>query len=169
MRTNAKLVTPFARIASLGYSIPGAVAAIGILIPLVWLDNIINKISINFFNSSAGLIFTGTWFALLFAYLVRFLALSMHSVESSFIKIPKSLDYVAKVLGASNSKILSKVNVRIGFGGISLGLLIVFVDVLKELPEKIVKDVVIDMTSDQEADYNNFIEYILLSFLSTYR
>ena len=56
MRTNTKLVTPFARIASLGYSIPGAVAAIGILIPLVWLDSIINKISINLFNFSTGLI-----------------------------------------------------------------------------------------------------------------
>ena len=134
MRTNAKLVTPFARIASLGYSIPGAVAAIGILIPLVWLDSIINKISINLFNFSTGLIFTGTWFALLFAYLVRFLALSMQSVENSFIKISKSIDQVAKVLGASNRVILNNIHMKIGLGGVSLGILIVFVDVLKELP-----------------------------------
>ena len=58
----------------------------------------------------------------------------MHSVESSFIKIPISFDYVAKVLGKSNSSILSNIHARIGLGGISLGLLIVFVDVLKELP-----------------------------------
>jgi len=134
VRTNEKIASPFARLASLGYSIPGAVAAVGVLIPLAWLDNFINGISLKYFNTSLGLILTGSWFALLFAYLVRFLALSMNSVESSFIKIPKSLDYVAKVLGSSDSKILTKVNARIGFGGISLGLLIVFVDVLKELP-----------------------------------
>ena len=134
VRTNEKIASPFARLASLGYSIPGAVAAVGVLIPLAWLDNFINGISLIYFDTSLGLILTGSWFALLFAYLVRFLALSMNSVESSFIKIPKSLDYVAKVLGSSDSKILTKVNARIGFGGISLGLLIVFVDVLKELP-----------------------------------
>ena len=96
MRTNSKIVTPFARVASLGYSIPGAVAAIGILIPLVWLDNFINNFSLKYFNFSTGLIITGTWFALLFAYLVRFMALSMQSVENSFIKISKSIDYAAK-------------------------------------------------------------------------
>ena len=134
MRTNYKLVAPFARLASLGYSIPGAVAAVGILIPLVWLDNTINNISLKYFNYSTGLLITGTWFALLFAYLVRFLALSMQSIENSFIKISQSIDYAAKVLGRSNRNILTNIHVKIGWGGISLGLLIVFVDVLKELP-----------------------------------
>ncbi len=134
VRTNSKIAGPFARIASLGYSIPGAVAAVGVLIPLAWLDNLISNFALKYFNISFGLLLTGSWFALLFAYLVRFLALSMHSVENSFIKIPKSFDYVAKVLGTSNSSILTKVHARIGLGGISLGLLIVFVDVLKELP-----------------------------------
>ncbi|MDB3955499.1 iron ABC transporter permease [Alphaproteobacteria bacterium] len=134
MRTNPKLVNPFARIASLGYSIPGAVAAIGVLIPLVWLDNTINNISLKYFNYSTGLIITGTWFGLLFAYLVRFLALSMQAVENSFIKISKSIDYAARILGKSNRKILTSIHIKIGWGGISLGLLIVFVDVLKELP-----------------------------------
>ena len=134
MRTNSKLVSPFARVASLGYSIPGAVAAIGILIPLAWLDNTINNISLKYLNYSTGLIITGSWCALLFAYLVRFLALSMQSVENSFIKISKSIDYAAKILGKSNRKILTNIHMKIGWGGISLGLLIVFVDVLKELP-----------------------------------
>jgi len=134
VRTNSAIAGPFARIASLGYSIPGAVAAVGVLIPLVWLDNLINNFLLQYFDISIGLLLTGSWFALLFAYLVRFLALSMHSVESSFIKIPMSLDYVAKVLGSSNRSILIKVHARMGLGGISLGLLIVFIDVLKELP-----------------------------------
>jgi iron(III) transport system permease protein len=134
MRTNSKLVSPFARVASLGYSIPGAVAAIGILIPLAWLDNTINNITLKYLNYSTGLIITGSWCALLFAYLVRFLALSMQSVENSFIKISKSIDYAAKILGNSNRKILTNIHIKIGWGGISLGLLIVFVDVLKELP-----------------------------------
>ena len=97
VRTNSKIAGPFARIASLGYSIPGAVAAVGVLIPLAWLDNLISNFALKYFNISFGLLLTGSWFALLFAYLVRFLALSMHSVENSFIKIPKSFDYVAKV------------------------------------------------------------------------
>ncbi|MFL2682386.1 MAG: ABC transporter permease [Alphaproteobacteria bacterium] len=134
VRTNSKIAAPFARIASLGYSIPGAVAAVAVLIPLAWIDNIISNFALQYFNISIGLLLTGSWFALLFAYLVRFLALSMHSVENSFIKIPISFDYAAKVLGKSNSSILSNIHARIGLGGISLGLLIVFVDVLKELP-----------------------------------
>ncbi|MAC41098.1 MAG: iron ABC transporter permease, partial [Pelagibacterales bacterium] len=117
-----------------GYSIPGAVAAIGVLIPLVWLDNTINNISLKYFNYSIGLIITGTWLGLLFAYLVRFLALSMQAIENSFIKISKSIDYAAKILGKSNRNILTSIHIKIGWGGISLGLLIVFVDVLKELP-----------------------------------
>jgi iron(III) transport system permease protein len=134
MRTHSKIVSPIARIASLGYSIPGAVAAVAVLIPLAWLDNIISNFTLSVFNISLGLILTGSWFALLFAYLVRFLALSMHSVENSFMKISKSIDYAAKVLGKSNSNILTKIHIKIGIGGVSLGILIVFVDVLKELP-----------------------------------
>ena len=134
MRLNSKLVTPFARIASLGYSIPGAVAAVGILTPLIWIDNSIDNIFMKLFNTSTGLILTGTWVALLFAYLVRFLALAIQSVENSLIKIPDSIDYAARSLGYGRRKVLTNIHFRLIGAGIYIGLLIIFVDVLKELP-----------------------------------
>ena len=134
MRLNSKLITPFARLASLGYSIPGAVAAVGILFPLVWIDNFIDNIFIKLFNFSTGLLLTGTWVALLFAYLVRFLALAIQSVENALIKIPYSIDYAARTLGYGRRKILTNVHVRLIWSGISVGFIIIFVDVLKELP-----------------------------------
>lgn len=134
MRLNSKLITPFARLASLGYSIPGAVAAVGILFPLVWIDNFIDNTFIKLFNISTGLLLTGTWVALLFAYLVRFLALAIQSVENALIKIPYSIDYAARTLGYGRRKILTNVHVRLIWSGISVGFIIIFVDVLKELP-----------------------------------
>ena len=134
MRLNSKLITPFARLASLGYSIPGAVAAVGILFPLVWIDNFIDNTFIKLFNISTGLLLTGTWVALLFAYLVRFLALAIQSVENALIKIPYSIDYAARTLGYGRRKILTNIHVRLIWSGISVGFIIIFVDVLKELP-----------------------------------
>jgi len=134
LRVNYKIVSPFARIASMGYSIPGAVAAIGILVPIIWLENLLGFLSIKFFDDSFGLLLSGTWFALLFAYLIRFLALSIQSVENSFIRVSNSLDHVAKVLGSSHINIIKNILIKLNYSGICLGILIVFVDVLKELP-----------------------------------
>ena len=134
LRVDYKIVSPFARIASMGYSIPGAVAAIGILVPIIWLDNLIDFFSIKFLDHSPGLLISGTWFALLFAYLIRFLALSIQSVENSFIRVSHSLDNVAKVLGSSHINIIKNILIKLNYSGICLGILIVFVDVLKELP-----------------------------------
>ena len=134
LRVNYKIVSPFARIASMGYSIPGAVAAIGILVPIIWLDNLIDFFFVKFFDYSVGLLISGTWFALLFAYLIRFLALSIQSVENSFIRVSHSLDHVAKVLGSSHINIIKNILIKLNYSGICLGILIVFVDVLKELP-----------------------------------
>ena len=72
--------------------------------------------------------------ALLFAYLVRFLALAIQSVENALIKIPYSIDYAARTLGYGRRKILTNVHVRLIWSGISVGFIIIFVDVLKELP-----------------------------------
>ena len=72
--------------------------------------------------------------ALLFAYLVRFLALAIQSVENSLIKIPDSIDYAARSLGYGRRKVLTNIHFRLIGSGISIGLLIIFVDVLKELP-----------------------------------
>ena len=138
LRVNYKFVSPFARIASMGYSIPGAVAAIGILIPIIWLDNITDTFLNNYFNYSSGLLLSGSLIALLFAYLIRFLALSIQSVENAFIRIPNTLDNAARVLGARNRNILQNILLRLNIGGILIGILIVFVDVLKELPATII-------------------------------
>ena len=138
LRVNYKFVSPFARIASMGYSIPGAVAAIGILIPIIWMDNNLNIFFSKYFNYSTGLLLSGSLAALLFAYLIRFLALSIQSVENAFIRVPNSLDNAAKVLGATNKNILKNILIKLNINGICLGILVVFVDILKELPATII-------------------------------
>ena len=138
LRVNYKFVSPFARIASMGYSIPGAVAAIGILIPIIWMDNNLNIFFSKYFNYSTGLLLSGSLAALLFAYLIRFLALSIQSVENAFIRVPSSLDNAAKVLGATNKNILKNILIKLNINGICLGILVVFVDILKELPATII-------------------------------
>ena len=70
--------------------------------------------------------------------MIRFLALSIQSVENAFIRIPNTLDNAARVLGARNRNILQNILLRLNIGGILLGILIVFVDVLKELPATII-------------------------------
>ena len=122
----------------MGYSIPGAVAAIGILIPIIWMDNNLNIFFSKYFNYSTGLLLSGSLAALLFAYLIRFLALSIQSVENAFIRVPSSLDNAAKVLGATNKNILKNILIKLNINGICLGILVVFVDILKELPATII-------------------------------
>ena len=88
-----------ARIAGLGYAIPGAVIAVGVLLPFARLDNALDAWMRASFGISTGLLLTGTVGVLLFAYLVRFLALALNTVEAGLAKINRNLDDAARVLG----------------------------------------------------------------------
>jgi iron(III) transport system permease protein len=126
------------RIAAMGYAIPGAVIAVGILIPLGGFDNAIDGWMRSTFGISTGLIFSGTISALIFAYLVRFLAVAFGTVESSLGKIEPSLDEAARSLGHTPAKTLLKVHVPMMWGGMLTAAMMVFVDVMKELPATLV-------------------------------
>ncbi len=122
------------RISAIGYAIPGTVIALGVIIPFAWLDHVLDDFMTSTFDISTGLIFSGTLFALMFAYLVRFLAVSLQTVESGLGKIKPSMDDAARSLGYKPNEALFKVHIPLMKGSILTALLIVFVDVMKELP-----------------------------------
>ena len=90
------------------------------------------------FAISTGLLLSGTLFALMFAYLVRFLAVSLHTVESGLTKIRPSMDDAARSLGYRPAQVLRRVHLPIVRGSLLTAVLIVFVDVLKELPATLI-------------------------------
>jgi iron(III) transport system permease protein len=119
--------------AALGYAIPGSVIAVGILGPLGSFDNAIDAWSRSTNNYSTGLLLSGTIFALIFAYLVRFLALSLGTVESSLTRIKPSLDDAARSLGHGPTTTLFKVHLPLLWKGLLAATMLVFVDAMKEL------------------------------------
>jgi len=132
------LMKSLVRIASMGYAIPGTVIAIGIIIPFGYLDNQLDTWMRFQFDVSTGLLFSGTLFALLFAYMVRFLAVSLHAVESGLERITPSMDEAARSLGTRPTRILRKIHIPMLKGSLITASLLVFVDVLKELPATLI-------------------------------
>ena len=126
------------RIAAMGYAIPGSVIAVGILIPIGTIDNAIDSFMRSMFGISTGLLLSGTMTALVFAYLVRFMAVAFGAVESSLVKIKPSLDDASRSLGYGVTKTLMKVHVPMMWGGLLTGAMLTFVDVMKELPATMV-------------------------------
>ena len=121
-----------------GYALPGTIIAIGVLIPLAWLDHRIIELFENFGWDNPGLIISGSIVALLFAYTVRFLAVALGSVQAGLEKIKPSLDHVGRSMGNSSWAVLRKIHVPLMRSSILTAVLIVFVDVLKELPATLI-------------------------------
>ncbi|MDX1977581.1 MAG: iron ABC transporter permease [Pseudanabaenaceae cyanobacterium bins.68] len=132
------LVNSGVRLAAMGYGIPGAVIAVGILIPLGYLDNLVGQVSEAWLGVSPGLIFSGTILAIVYAYLVRFLSVTLNAVESSLGQVKPSLDEAARILGTGNFGIVTRIHLPIVWSGILAGMIFLFVDALKELPATIV-------------------------------
>ncbi|MTW20819.1 ABC transporter permease [Allochromatium palmeri] len=128
------LVRSSARLAGMGYAVPGAVIAIGVMLPLAWLDNALDGWMRSTFGLSTGLLFSGTLFALLFAYLARFLSVALQTVESGLTRIRPAMDEAARSLGQRPAQVLWRVHVPLLRGSLLTALLLVFVDVIKELP-----------------------------------
>ena len=132
--TTLPWIASFSKLSALGYAIPGAVLAVGIVIPLATFDNAIDGFFRQHFGFSTGLLLSGTTFALILTYIIRFLAISSGSVESSFSKISESVDMAARTLGYSPLKTLRLFHIPLLKSGIYTAMLIVFVDCMKELP-----------------------------------
>ncbi|MYB33833.1 MAG: iron ABC transporter permease [Gammaproteobacteria bacterium] len=128
----------FSRLSSMGYAIPGTVIAVGVLIPFGALDNMINDFSKIHYDMTVGLFFSGTVFILLFAYTVRFLSVSLQSVEAGLDKVRPSMDDAARSMGSNRTTVLRHVHLPIIKGSLLTAIVIVFVDVMKELPATLI-------------------------------
>ena len=126
------------RLVGLGYAVPGSVIAVGVLIPVAKLDNWLALQWMSWFGNNPGLLITGGIAALVYAYLVRFLAVALQSVSSNLAKITPSMDDAARSLGLGQGKTLLRVHFPILRGSLFTAGLLVFVDVMKELPATLV-------------------------------
>ncbi|MEO0442211.1 MAG: iron ABC transporter permease [Pseudomonadota bacterium] len=126
------------KIAAMGYAIPGTMIAVGILYPVAYIDQLINQLAKQFFGFSPGQLFTGSITALILAYLVRFMAVSLNTVESSLGKITRNMEDASRTLGQAKLRTVLKVHTPIMSGGLLTAGLIVFVDVMKELPATLI-------------------------------
>ncbi|ERS85620.1 iron ABC transporter permease [Marinobacter sp. C1S70] len=126
------------RLSSLGYAMPGAVLAVGVIVPLAGFDNWLDSLMRDYLGVSTGLLLSGTAFALIFAYTVRFLAVSAGSVESALQKITPSMDMASRSLGHTPGKTLINVHLPMLRGTLVTAALVVFVDCMKELPATLI-------------------------------
>jgi len=126
------------KIAGLGYAVPGLVIAVGTLIPLAYFDNSLDGFMRRNFDISSGLLLSGTIVALIIAYLVRFLAVALNSVDAGLSNIAANMDQAARSLGLTPFAVLKQIHLPIIRTSVLTGILIVFVDVMKELPATLV-------------------------------
>jgi iron(III) transport system permease protein len=119
---------------SMGYALPGSVVAVGVLAPLAWIDHGVIARGAALVGRPVGLVLTGSIAGLLFAYVVRFLAVGFGSLDASLVKIPRTLDDAARSLGAGVGGTLRRVHLPLLRGGVATALVIVFVETMKELP-----------------------------------
>ncbi|MCM8854500.1 MAG: iron ABC transporter permease [Candidatus Thiodiazotropha sp.] len=126
------------RVAGMGYAIPGTVIAIGVMIPFAAFDNALDEWMRQQFGWSTGLLLSGTLVALIFAFLVRFLAVSLQTVEAGLAKIRPTMDEVARSMGTGSGEIVRRVHMPMLKGSLMTALLLVFVDILKELPATLI-------------------------------
>ncbi len=121
------------RLASMGYAVPGTVLAIGVIIPLTSVDHLVNDLARSYELGRPGLIFSGTMFAIIFAFVVRFAAVAIGSIESSLAKISPSLDMASKTMGYASTAMLRRVHLPLIRRGCLIAGLLVFIESMKEL------------------------------------
>lgn len=126
------------RVLTLGYAVPGTVLAVGVLLPLGALDNWLADVLQGEGARRPGLLLTGTVFALIYAYLVRYFAVAWNSIEPGFARITPAMDAAARGLGAGVIGTLTRVHAPLLGRSAAAALLLVFVDVMKELPATLV-------------------------------
>lgn len=126
------------RVVGLGYAVPGSVIAVGVLIPVTRLDHWLADIWQQVGGTNPGLILTGGLAALVYAYLARFLAIALQTVEAGMARITPSMEAAARSLGSGPAETLRRVHLPLLRGSLLTAALLVFVDVMKELPATLV-------------------------------
>jgi iron(III) transport system permease protein len=121
------------QLSSLGYALPGAVLAVGVFLPLIWVDRLIQDLMAGW-GYPVGLLITGSVGAMLFGYSVRFMALSHFSSASAMERVAPSLEDAARSLGANETGVIRRVHLPLLRKALLVSSLIVLVDVMKEMP-----------------------------------
>lgn len=119
------------RLVGLGYAVPGAVIVVGVLLPVGWVQS-------TWPQAQMGYWVTATVLGLVWAYLVRFTAVALQSVQSGYSRVPRSLDESARLLGAGDARLLRTVHWPLLRRSVAAAALLVLVDVMKELPATLV-------------------------------
>jgi len=122
----------------MGYAVPGIIIAVGVLLPFAWFDNAIDAWLSKNFGISTGLILTGTLAALVFAHIVRFMAIGLNSIDANLAKIHRNVDDAAQLLGHKTLDRFFSVHLPLIRSGVLTASLLVFVEVIKELPATLV-------------------------------
>ncbi|OLQ92781.1 iron ABC transporter permease [Vibrio ponticus] len=123
----------FMRFSSLGYAVPGTVLAIGVMVPVLFMDHLVNDIAKAMEWGRPGLIFSGSMFAIIFALVVRFSAVAIGSIESSLSKVSPSLDMASRTMGCNSNQMLRRVHLPLIRRGALIAGLLVFIESMKEL------------------------------------
>lgn len=132
--SRSRIAAVVTRLASMGYALPGSVIAVGVLAPLAFLDHALDDLLQRTLGISSGLLLTGSMVGLVFAYLVRFLAVSYQTVEASLVKVTPNMDMAGRSLGVSTGGVLRRIHLPLIRRGLSAAAILVFVDVMKEMP-----------------------------------
>lgn len=132
--SRGRVMTTANRIAALGYSIPGAVVAVGVIVPFGWIDRTIDTAARASFGVSTGLILSGTLVAVVFGYAVRYTAVSLLPLEAGFERQCRNLDEAARCLGEGPMRTLIRVALPLLRRTLLAAAILVFVDVMKEIP-----------------------------------
>lgn len=122
------------RVSTLGYALPGAVLAVGFYLPVAWLDRLWIHVGEAIGVADPRPILSGTLIVMLLAYLVRFLAVGVHPVEAALQRVTPNMDEAARNLGSSARNLLWRIHLPLLQGGLSTAIVLVFVDVMKEMP-----------------------------------
>lgn len=137
-RYSGVLMRNIVRFVGLGYALPGTIIAVGVMLPFAWFDNTLDSWLRENFDISSGLLLSGSLFILIVAYLVRFLAISVNSVDAALAKVKPTMDESGRSMGLKDAAIVKKIHMPMIKGSLLTAALLVFVDVLKELPATLI-------------------------------
>ncbi len=137
-RSQSAAVTGAIRLATLGYALPGALLAVGLLAPLGAFDQSLTRLARDTLGYSGGLLLTGTSVILIYALCVRFMTVAYNALDSGLSRIPPNLDAAARSLGAGPARVLARIYAPLLAPSLAAAGALVFIDTLRELPATLI-------------------------------
>jgi iron(III) transport system permease protein len=137
-RSNNSATSAAIRVSTLGYALPGALLAVGLLAPLGAVDVGLTRVARDSLGHTGGLILTGTSVVLVYALSVRFLTVAFNSIDGGLSRIPPSLDAAARSLGAGPRRVLARIYIPLLSPSLAAAAALVFIDTLRELPATLI-------------------------------